>query len=61
MNGYYYAYPASIWNLILISLPFFVAVTAVIVYANKHFKKFGNIVEDKKDEDANDDSPQLGD
>jgi hypothetical protein len=48
--------------IILISLPYFVAVIAVITNANKYVKKVGNIVEDKEDEDEfKDDSPQLGD
>lgn len=35
--------------LILISLPFFIAVILVIIAANKHIKKVGYIVEDKED------------
>jgi hypothetical protein len=46
-------------TIILISLPYFVAVIAAIIYTNKHIKKVGNIVEDKEDED--DDDKQLGD
>lgn len=49
-------------TIILISQSYFVAVIAVITYANKYIKKVGNIVEDKEDEDEfKDDSPQLGD
>ena len=35
--------------LILIFLPYFVAVIAAIIYTNKHIKKVGNIVEDKEE------------
>ena len=48
--------------LILIFLPYFVAVIAAIIYTNKHIKKVGNIVEDKEDEDdSENDKPQPGD
>ncbi len=47
-------------TLILISLPYFVAVIAVVIYANKQIKKIGNIVEDKEDWDK-DDNTLLGD
>jgi flagellar basal body-associated protein FliL len=43
-------------TIILISLPYFVAVIAVIVFSNMHFKKVGSIVEDEKDEK---DKPQT--
>ncbi len=41
-------------TIILISLSYFVAVIAAIIYTNKHIKKVGNIVEDKEDEDEED-------
>ncbi len=48
--------------LILIFLPYFVAVIAAIIYTNKHIKKVVNIVEDKEDEDdSENDKPQPGD
>jgi hypothetical protein len=43
-------------TIILISLPYFVAVIAAIIYTNKHLKKVGSIVEDEEDEE---DRPQT--
>jgi hypothetical protein len=43
-------------TIILISLPYFVAVIAVILYINNHLKKVSIIVEDKEDEK---DKPQT--
>jgi hypothetical protein len=48
--------------IIQISVPYFVAVVAMIIYNNKYIKKVDNIVEDKEVEDKNEnDDPQLGD
>ena len=36
-------------TIVLISVPYFVAVVAAAIYSNKHVKETGNIVEDKED------------
>jgi hypothetical protein len=38
-------------TIVLISLPYFVAVIAIILYTNKHLKKVDSIVEDEEDEE----------
>ncbi|HEY7573159.1 MAG TPA: hypothetical protein VH796_17495 [Nitrososphaeraceae archaeon] len=43
-------------TIILISLPYFVAVIAVILYTNKHLKKVDKIVEDEEDKEDNPDT-----
>jgi hypothetical protein len=48
--------------VILILLPYFVAVIAAIIYTNRQIKKIGNRVEkDSEDKEDENDKPQLGD